>query len=314
MARPLRIEYANALYYITSKGNEKRSIFVTEKDYQRFKECLKEAEDRYGFVIHCYVLLKKEYHLIAGTPKANLSNVMHHINGSYAAYFNQRKHRRGHLFRGRFKAVLIDPDNYILELSRYLHLMPVKANVVKRPERYRFSSYKSYIYKTRDELVHRDLIRRMAPLKKYKRFIDSAKGVELKNPFDDVFKSSVLGDRPFVNKIMRKLDIEANKHKTVDRPRASAASVSPEKIIKMVGTHFDTDVTSLQKGIYRNLAIYLVKKYTGVPNHEIGELFGGISYSAVPKVYRRFADRLSKDNDLRKETRKIEDALKHVKR
>jgi hypothetical protein len=257
--------------------------------------------------------MKKEYHLIGEAPRANLSSIMHYINGSYTTYFNQKKKKSGNLFRDRFKAVLIDPDHYLLELSRYLHLAPVRANVVKRPERYRFSSYKSYIYKTKEDLVHRDRIRRMASPKKYKRFIDAARGVELKNPFDDVFKSMVLGEKPFINKIMKKLDATPLKDRKIAHLQPSVRSLSPEKIMKAICNHFQIAGVLLQKGTYRNLAVYLIKKYTETPNKEIGKLFGDISYSAVPKVYRRFTDSLVRDKKLRKEVNKIEDALKYVK-
>ena len=116
MGRPLRIEYPGALYHITSRGNERRKIFIDDIDKRRFLE----------------------------TPQGNLTKVMHGINGGYTGYFNRRYRRSGHLFQGRYKAILIDKDRYLLELSRYVHLNPVRAKVVNSPEKYRWSSYPGY--------------------------------------------------------------------------------------------------------------------------------------------------------------------------
>ena len=97
---------------------------------------MEEAQEKYGYLLHCYVLMTNHYHLIIETPRANLSSVMHYINSSYTNYINIKKRRSGHLFQGRYKAILIDRDSYLLELSRYLHLNPVRAKMVERPEDY----------------------------------------------------------------------------------------------------------------------------------------------------------------------------------
>ncbi len=134
MARPLRIQYEHAVYHITGRGNERKKVFITKADYQRFKEYLHQTADRYGFILHAYVLMGNHYHLLGETPQANLSAVMHFLTGSYTTYFNRKRGRSGHLFQGRYKAILIDRDSYLLELSRYIHLNPVRAHLVERPE------------------------------------------------------------------------------------------------------------------------------------------------------------------------------------
>jgi putative transposase len=115
MARPLRIEYEGAYYHITARGNEKRKIYFTKSDYAKFKGYLAEAKKKYGIIIHSYVLMSNHYHLIIQTPEANLSKAMHCINGSYTTYTNIKRNRSGHLFQGRYKAILIDRDNYLLD-------------------------------------------------------------------------------------------------------------------------------------------------------------------------------------------------------
>lgn len=129
MARPLRIEYEGAFYHITARGNERKRIYDSTPDYEKFRSYLKRAQEKYGYLLHCYVLMTNHYHLLIETPRPNLGRVMHYINGSYANYFNIKKRRSGHFFQGRYKGILIDKDSYLLELSRYLHLNPVRAKM-----------------------------------------------------------------------------------------------------------------------------------------------------------------------------------------
>jgi REP element-mobilizing transposase RayT len=177
MARPIRIEYKGA-YHVTARGNEKKRIFFNKFDYKKFKEYVSDAQDKFNFSIQCYMLMSNHYHLILETPEANLTKVMHYINGSYTNYVNRRRGRNGHLLQGRYKAILIDKDNYLLELSRYVHLNPVRANMVARPEDYAFSSYRSYIEKANENIVHRDLILSMVSKdsrysrKRYRNFVE----------------------------------------------------------------------------------------------------------------------------------------------
>ena len=107
MARPLRIEFEGAFYHITARGNERREIYESRSDYEKFKEYIKGAQEKYCFILHAYALMTNHYHLIIETPKANLSKIMHYINGSYTTYFNARRKRSGHLFQGRYKALLV---------------------------------------------------------------------------------------------------------------------------------------------------------------------------------------------------------------
>jgi len=161
MARPLRIEYEGAFYHVTARGNERRRIYYSQSDYEKFKDYLKEAQEKYGYVLHCYVLMNNHYHLILETPEANLSKVMHYINGSYTNYINIKRKRSGHLFQGRYKAILIDRDRYLLELSRYVHLNPIRAALVVKLEDYVHSSYGLFVTRSKEDIVYRDLILEM---------------------------------------------------------------------------------------------------------------------------------------------------------
>ena len=143
MARPLRIEFAGALYHVTSRGNERRRIFRDDVDRKMFLTLLGQAVKRFGWSVTAWVLMSNHFHLVVQTPEANLSRGMHWINGTYAGWFNHRHKRSGHLFQGRFDGFLVEKETYFSELLRYVVLNPVRAKMVARPEDYRWSSYRS---------------------------------------------------------------------------------------------------------------------------------------------------------------------------
>jgi REP element-mobilizing transposase RayT len=124
LGRPIQIEYPGALYHITSRGNERKNIFLKDEDRVKFLQILEDYHDRYGILIHNYVLMDNHYHLVLETPKGNLLKVMHGINSSYTGYFNRRYGRSGHLFQGRYRGILVEKDAYLLSLSRYVHPNP----------------------------------------------------------------------------------------------------------------------------------------------------------------------------------------------
>ena len=144
MARPLRIEFAGAVYHVMSRGNARQDIVLDDADREKRRDWLRRTVEVYGWRMHAFVLMRNHDHLFIETPEPNLSAGMQYLNGSYTSYFNRRHRRCGHLFQGRFKGHLIEERGYFLEVSRYLHLNPVRAKVVARPEQYPWSSYGGY--------------------------------------------------------------------------------------------------------------------------------------------------------------------------
>jgi putative transposase len=143
MARQLRIEFPDALYHVTSRGNERRPIFYTDEDRLAFLDFLGTAVKRFGWSVTAWVLMTNHFHLVIQTPKPNLSRGMHWLNGKYAAWVNRTHGRCGHLFQGRFHSFLIEKDAYFAEVLRYTVLNPVRADMISRPEDYRWSSYRA---------------------------------------------------------------------------------------------------------------------------------------------------------------------------
>jgi putative transposase len=143
MARPLRLEFPGALYHVISRGNERAPIFFDDIDRSGFLDLLSSVVVKEMFQLHAYCLLGNHYHLLLETPVGRLSYGMHRLNGQYAQRFNRRHERYGHLFEGRFKAILIEREPHLLELHRYIVLNPVRAGIVNRPEEWKWSSYRA---------------------------------------------------------------------------------------------------------------------------------------------------------------------------
>lgn len=141
MARPLRIEYPGAVYHITSRGNAKGMIFDDDRDRQKFLDVLGSVVKKYSWLCHAYCLMGNHYHLLIETPDGNLCRGMRQLNGVYTQAFNRRHNRPGHLFQGRYKAILVEKDNYLLALCRYIVLNPVAAGLVSSPGDWPWSSY-----------------------------------------------------------------------------------------------------------------------------------------------------------------------------
>src|SRR3972149_660628 len=143
MARPLRIEFAGALYHVTSRGNAQANIFGDDDDREQLLSLLFNTVTRYDWYCHAYCLMDNHYHLLIETGTPSLSRGMKLLNGTYTQYFNRQHRRVGHVFQGRFKAILIQKESYLLELARYIVLNPVRAQMVRSAKEWRWSSYRA---------------------------------------------------------------------------------------------------------------------------------------------------------------------------
>lgn len=145
MARPLRIEFPGAYYHLTARGNAREDIYHDDTDRGMFLQLLGEVCERFGWRVYAWCLMSNHYHLVVQTPGANLSRGMRHLNGVYTQRFNRRHRRVGHVYQGRYKAIIIDQDDYLLEAIRYVLLNPVRAGMVKTAGLYSCSSYRHVI-------------------------------------------------------------------------------------------------------------------------------------------------------------------------
>jgi len=314
MARPLRIEYEGAFYDIVARGNEGKKVFLSKSDYEKFLANLQMSAVRFSVLVHCYALMGNHYHLIVETPKANVSSFMHAIQSGYTTYFNKKRGRSGHLFQGRYKSILVDKDAYLLELSRYVHLNPVRAHMADTPEAYPFSSYRDFIDPRHETFVFRDLILSMSHgPDDYRRFVESALAEELKNPSEDTYGGMILGRKTFIKEVLQRLK-DTDRREISHRKTLHASTVDLDDIVALVAAHFKiSKETALTSSPYRNYAVYLSKKYTALSNPEGGAYFGNITFSAVTKIASRLAARMKRDRSTKVEVEKLEKKVSSVK-
>ncbi len=148
MSRPLRIEYPDAWYHVMNRGRRSEEIFFSETDRMEFLTVMQEAVNLWNLRVSSYCLMPNHYHLLVQTPAGNLSRCMRHINGVYTQRFNRKHNKDGQLFRGRYKAILVDSDNYLLEVLRYIHRNPLKAGLVRNLDEFPWSSHRAYLSNT----------------------------------------------------------------------------------------------------------------------------------------------------------------------
>ena len=310
MARPLRITYPGAFYHVTSRGNEQKDVFKSQRDREKFLEYLASATERYGAVIHAYCLLSNHYHLLLETPEGNLSQIMRHINGAYTTYFNVKRKRAGHLFQGRFKAILVDADEYALELSRYIHLNPVRAGMVTRPEEYRWSSYNSYIgqctasswLKVETILDYFSYNAKEAK-QKYRSFVENLLGKEYESPFKNTFGGAVLGTAEFIEMVTSEHIAKKEIDRSVPDIRQFKSKPELEEILKAVKA-----VIGDNEKLARQVGMYLCHKCSGKKLREIGTLFG-VGETAIAEARRLLSRKMDTDRQLCDEVEKIKGLL-----
>ncbi|MBA3961503.1 MAG: transposase [Chthoniobacterales bacterium] len=325
MARPLRIEYDGALYHLIARGNRRQAIFERDSDSQRFLDLLAQSLARFDVDLHAFVLMGNHFHLLAQTRRANLSRWMHWLLSTYAIEF-QRRHRRvghGHLFQGRFKSHLVETESYLLELSRYLHLNPVRGaarareTVSTRRERLRayiWSSYPGYgglraQWKwVTEDLVLGEMARslpRRSPVAKcrreYGRFIERGLIEPLTDPREELVAQTILGSEGFVQEVVDRLNAQSDgrRESTAERqlrPKGSARGrwMEPGRIIACVEAAYartkETWGTEKERGKWseeRGVAMALLRGLSDLSYREIGQMFGGVEYAAVAQRVRR---------------------------
>jgi REP element-mobilizing transposase RayT len=278
MARPLRIEYLGALYHITTRGNARQDIFLDDQDRQRFLEVLAHVVARFHLRLHAYCLMDNHYHLVLETPEANLSQAMRQLNGVYTQAFNRRHGRVGHVLQGRFKAIVVDRDSYLLELCRYVVLNPVRATMTRTPDTYPWSSYQATAglaprpsCLTVDWLLAQFGRQRAAAQRKYRAFV--ADGMGHPSPWDEVRGQVLLGSERFVARLAPGL---REKHQLKEIPRQQRFATRPT-LSQLFGTRARTDRAR------RNQVIRRAHVDHGYSLSEIGRAVG-LHYSVISRI------------------------------
>ena len=323
MARPLRIQYENAYYHVTCRGNAQAKIFLNDYDRKNFIDLLRRSGEIYQVDILAFVLMNNHFHLIIKTPLANLQEFMRHFNISYTSSFNKRHNRTGHLYQGRYKSFVIDADSYLLEVSRYVHLNPIrikgrsdappgenKAHLAG----YQWSSYIDYITDNTHYpfLSVSEILGYFSGNKgSYAVFVES--GItHMINPLEQGKGLGIIGDKPFIERIMKQVVGPLKLKREQPTAKKIIQRLEPERVLQAVAESFHLSSDELLrkgcKGIARSMAMELLYRHGGMNGREIGDLMG-VDYSAVSVARKRLRASLESDTDALRLMNKIKDQL-----
>ena len=281
MARPLRIEYPGALYHITCRGNARQAIFHHDEDRKGFFEVLRTVGIKYNCIVHAYCLMDNHYHLLLETPDGNLSKGMRQLNGVYTQMFNRTHKRVGHLLQGRYKAILVEKNSYLLELSRYVVLNPVRAGIVKSPEKWKWSSYRMTAGYDRGmpfimiEWILSQFGRKKGEaFRRYREFV--SEGINRESPLKAVKGQVILGRNDFIDKIS---DFIRRKEEIKEIPKKQRTILKPHlhEIFEEKG----------RKSIHH--AMYKAHLRYGYTLKDIAE-YNGIHYSTVSRAIKKYVE------------------------
>jgi len=219
MARKARIEFEGAFYHVIARGNQRQKVFKASDDFRKYLEILSKYKENYGYFLYAYVLMNNHVHLLIEIQKIPLSKILQGINQSYTMYFNKKYKTAGHLFQGRYKAILCDRDEYLLTLVKYIHHNPVRARIAETPDEYQWSSHLNYAQKAKDQgIVDTAQVLRMfsedkaAARKLYRAYMGEATAIRKENIYCTV-EQRILGDEEFVERVMEKSSDKTSKRR-----------------------------------------------------------------------------------------------------
>ncbi len=305
MARKPRVHYPGALYHVICRGNQRQIIFRADTDRRRYLKLLNQYGRRYQFQLYAYVLMTNHVHLLMQVAKYPLAKIMQGLQQSYTLYFNRKYKLVGHLFQGRYKGILCDRDSYLLELVRYLHLNPVRSEIVADPADYPWSSHRDYLNSGATKgtaVVQTDwVLEQFAPdmaraRRKYKEFVSDGIGSGHRDDFYDIKEQRFLGDDQFVDKINRHLDLDSPPKIRVDLSTIeSAVSRRYEYAAELLHLR-----TKEHRGSFvRAVVAYLGQELGTIKLNEVAARYGRDQVS-LSLGLKRLRERLAQEADLSK--------------
>jgi len=327
MARALRIKYKGALYHITSRGNERKNIFRNDYDRYFFIKTLKESLNIYNVILYSYVLMSNHFHFLLETPLANLNEFMRQFNITYTSYYNRKYNRVGHLYQGRYKSILIQKENYLTILSRYIHLNPVRVGTVQNTStsekdkylrQFKWSSLKGYLNEDNIEsfIDYKTVLAEYGGDNQKGRQIywqtlqsDLSQKLEIKGK---IVGDTILGVGTFVKKVKEE---HLNKNeKEIPSLRKINSYCSKDRVIEIVCKEIGEDLNYLKshKGANRQILMEMLYCYAGLKGREIGILMG-LDYSTVSVGRKRLRGKILNDSNLQDLVRRIECSLSIIK-
>ena len=324
MPRRARIKEPTAIYHIMSHSITEFDLFPDDSDKEYFLDLLQKYKEKHNCKVYGYCLMTNHYHLLIETTQPNLSLAMQWLNVSYAAYYNKKRRRSGHLFQGRFKSVLVEADEYFKPLSRYIHLNPVQAGMVNSPDEFPWSSYLAFIgkIKTPDCLQTGFLLatfgrKKKEAVKNYRAYVEGIDIKTLKDPAADIIGGFILGDIDFVNWVKDTFLLPRNDEKEIPQLKRLKPKVSLEKILQVVSDEFGCSKEKiLEKGRKKNkarsLAIYFARDLSSTTCIKLGDFFGGVSGAAITVGYNKIAGEMGGDKRLKRKVANIKARIVNI--
>jgi len=316
MARPLRIQYPGAWYHVMNRGRRGESVFTEGDDYSLFINTLLEARVLWNINVAAYCLLPNHYHLLIQTPEANLSRCMRHLNGVYTQRFNKIHGQDGPLFRGRYKAMLVDADSYLLELVRYIHRNPIRAGLTTALDDYAWSSHRGYLSdSSKWDWLHKDFVLTLFSVKKgerkraYRKFVTRGDQEKLSGIFARKKIAPVLGEADFMAWLKRE---HAGEQINEEIPETRIFVPEVDAIREAVCRAYKVAKGSLLKSRRgmanepRNVAVYLSRQLRGDRLIKIGQDYNFAKYSSVSTIIERTKKQVGLDKEFKKRVEKLE--------
>jgi len=273
MARPLRLEFAGALYHVTSRGDRQDAIYLTDDDRNTYLKILGDVCERYNWKVHAYCLMDNHYHILVETPDSNLSKGMRHLNGVYTQYFNRTHQRVGHVYQGRYKSIIVQKEAYLLEVARYIVLNPVRAQMVRAAKDWPWSSYRATAGQVDSPrwldsqwIIAHFAKRRAIAIDRYKQFV--AEGKNQPSIWEQLRHQIFIGNEDYIEKIQRKIDKNAD----ISEIPSSQRRPIPKSI-----KHY------AKKYKHRDQAIVAAYKSGGYSMKEIARYFD-LHYSSISRI------------------------------
>jgi REP element-mobilizing transposase RayT len=309
MSRPLRIEYPGAWYHVMNRGRRREDVFIEKNDYRLFIEILKESTELFNVKIAAYCMMPNHYHLLLQTPDGNLSRCMRQINGIYTQRFNRAHKYDGQLFRGRYKSILIDADEYLLELLRYIHKNPLRAGLSNDLNDYEWSSHNGYLSKAKKwDWLYKDFpLSLLAKERKdsqraYLKYLSEEDEAKIAQIFQKKKLPSILGKEDFVYWVKNRF-FERKAH--IEVPDSKLLAPDKEKIQELVCRSYGITKAALVKskrGTFnepRGVAIYLTRMIRSDGLIDICRDYNLKKHSSAGSIVETVRGKLQKDRKLR---------------
>jgi putative transposase len=311
MARRPRIHYPGGLYHVIARGNRGLKVFRRDQDCRLYLKFLEEYKERYVFLLYAYVLMPTHLHLLIEVGQVPLSKVMQSLQFRYTRNYNLRYQSWGHLFQGRYKAILCEKDSYLLELSAYIHLNPVRAKLVKDPGEYPWSSYREYLKGSRGGLVDGSFVLSQfsgvkgRAIRAYERFVKGQMAVGHREDLYRLRDQRFLGDEGFVDRVIGERE---------DEPSYIYA-ISIQGLVWRVSTVFGIPMETVcsmsrnRQGAWgRGIVGYVGKKLCGYSNKSLAEYFHRDPV-AMSRGIAKVEGRIRSDKDFEAKLRKLEEVI-----